>query len=116
LRPRRLFFLVSSGYPRDLHSFPTRRSSDLAGNFPSTVKAHESLAADATPNEFFNDAPTGAILAERAQGVVAQFKGADDSVIPQNVFGPALSALDRGETDTQGAWDQAIKLLKELVG
>lgn len=91
------------------------KQSAAAGNFPSTVKAQETLAADATPNEFFNGAPTGAILAERAQGVVAQFKGADDSVIQENVFGPALSALDRGETDTQGAWDQAMELLKKLV-
>lgn len=90
--------------------------SEAAGNFPSTVKAQEELAAAAAPNEFFNDAPTGAILAERAKGVVAQFKGADDSVIQENVFGPALSSLDRGETDTKGAWDQALKLLNELVG
>ncbi|WP_214443684.1 hypothetical protein, partial [Mycobacterium tuberculosis] len=92
------------------------KQSAAAGNFPSTIKAQESLAEEATPNEFFNDAPTGAILAERAKGVVAQFKGADDSVIQENVFGPALSALDRGETDTQGAWDQAIGLLNDLVG
>ena len=81
----------------------------------STVEAQETLSAEATPNAFFNDAPTGAILAERAKGVVAQFKGADDSVIQENVFGPALSGLDRGETDTQGAWDAAVKLLNELV-
>jgi cellobiose transport system substrate-binding protein len=92
------------------------KQSTAAGNFPSTVKAQETLAAEATPNEFFNDAPTGAILAERAKGVVAQFKGPDDSVIQENVFGPALSSLDRGETDTQGAWDQALSLLNELVG
>ncbi len=43
------------------------KQSAAAGNFPSTIKAQETLAADATPNEFFNDAPTGAILAERAK-------------------------------------------------
>jgi len=91
------------------------KQSAAAGNFPSTIKAQETLAADATPNEFFNGAPTGAILAERAKGVVAQFKGADDSIIQENVFGPALSGLDRGETDTQGAWDAAIALLNKLV-
>lgn len=89
---------------------------EAAGTFPSTVAAQETLAAEATPNEFFNDAPVGAILAERAQGVVAQFKGPDDSVIQENVFGPALQALDRGETDAAGAWSQAIELLGELVG
>lgn len=92
------------------------KQSVAAGNFPSTIKAQESLAADATPNAFFNDAPTGAILAERAKGVVAQFKGADDSIIQENVFGPALSKLDRGELNTQQSWDEAISLLNELVG
>jgi len=92
------------------------KQSTAAGNFPSTVKAQEEIAAAATANELFNGAPTGAILAERAKGVVAQFKGADDSVIQENVFGPPLSALDRGEVNTQEAWDKAIALLDELVG
>lgn len=92
------------------------KQSVAAGNFPSTIKAQETLAAEATPNEFFGGAATGAILAERAKGVVAQFKGADDSVIQENVFGPALNSLDRGELNTQQAWEQAQKLLDELVG
>jgi cellobiose transport system substrate-binding protein len=88
---------------------------EAAGTFPSTVAAQEKLAADATPNEFFQGAPAGAILAGRAQGVVAQFKGPDDSLIQENVFGPALQALDRGEADGDAAWQQAIDLLHELV-
>ncbi|QEW01745.1 ABC transporter substrate-binding protein [Microbacterium lushaniae] len=92
------------------------KQSTAAGNFPSTIEAQEALAAEATPNEFFNNAPTGAILAERAKDVIAQFKGPDDSVIQENVFGPPLSALDRGETDTQGAWQQSLDLLNDLVG
>jgi cellobiose transport system substrate-binding protein len=92
------------------------KQSAAAGNFPSTVEAQETLAADATPNEFFNGAPTGAILAERAQGIVAQFKGPDDSVIQENVFGPPLQKLDRGEVSVQQAWDEALSLLNELVG
>jgi cellobiose transport system substrate-binding protein len=88
---------------------------EAAGTFPSTIEAQETLAADAAPNEFFQGAPAGAILAGRAQGVVAQFKGPDDSLIQENVFGPALQALDRGETDGAGAWEQAIGLLNELV-
>ncbi len=36
-------------------------------------------------------------------------------MIQENVFGPPLSALDRGEVDAAGAWDQAIELLHELV-
>lgn len=92
------------------------KQSAAAGNFPSTIVAQEDLAAAATPNPLFNDAPTGAILAERAKGVVAQFKGADDSVIQENVFGSALTSLDRGDVNTQEAWDKANELLNELVG
>ena len=88
---------------------------EAAGTFPSTIEAAEQLAADATPNEFFNNAPTGAILAERAKGVVAQFKGPDDSLIQENVFGAALQQLDQGTMDGAAAWDEAIKLLDELV-
>lgn len=92
------------------------KQSAAAGNFPSTIEAQETLASEATPNEFFNGAPTGAIFAKRAEGVVAQFKGPDDSVIQENVFGPSLTALDRGEIDATAAWNQTIELLHELVG
>ncbi|WP_350348066.1 ABC transporter substrate-binding protein [Agromyces sp. G08B096] len=92
------------------------KQSAAAGNFPSTVEAQETLAADATPNEFFNGAPTGAILADRAQGITAQFKGPDDSVIQENVFGPPLQKLDRGEVSVEEAWNEALSLLDELVG
>ncbi|QTX03557.1 ABC transporter substrate-binding protein [Agromyces archimandritae] len=91
------------------------KQSKAAGNFPSTLEAQKVLADEAEPNELFNDAPTGAILAARAEGVKAQFKGPDDSVIQENVFGPPLQALDRGETDADGAWEQAVGLLHELV-
>lgn len=92
------------------------KQSKAAGNFPSTLEAQQVLASEAAPNEFFNNAPTGSILAERAQGVFAQFKGPDDSIIQENVFGPPLDALDRGELDAEGAWQEALKLLEELVG
>ena len=87
----------------------------VAGPFPSTVEAQEQLASEGTADEFFNGAPTGQILAARAEGVKAQFKGPDDSVIQENVFGPALQALDRGEADGPAAWQQALDLLGELV-
>ncbi|UYN83207.1 MAG: carbohydrate ABC transporter substrate-binding protein [Microcella sp.] len=87
-----------------------------AGNFPSTIAAQQELAANPTPNAFFNDAPVGTILAGRAVNVVAQFKGPDDSLIQENVFGPPLQALDRGEMTADEAWAEALQLLKELVG
>ncbi|MCC9174729.1 ABC transporter substrate-binding protein [Arthrobacter sp. zg-Y179] len=91
------------------------KQSAAANNFPSTIEAQEQLAKDATPNPMFNDAPTGAILASRAEGVVAQFKGPDDSVIQEKVFGVALTQLDAGKVDGEGAWNEAVQLLNELV-
>jgi len=36
-------------------------------------------------------------------------------VIQENVFGAALTQLDAGKTDGEGAWNEAIQLLNELV-
>ena len=91
------------------------KQSAAAGNFPSTLEAQEQLASDATPNEWFNDAPTGAILASRAEGVEAQFKGPDDSVIQEKVFGPAIDDLETGTANADQAWEKALKLLNDLV-
>ncbi|SEQ75244.1 extracellular solute-binding protein [Arthrobacter sp. OV608] len=91
------------------------KQSAAANNFPSTLKAQEKLVADATPNVLFNNAPTGVILANRAKGVVAQFKGPDDSVIQENVFGPALKMLDGGTANADKAWSEALTLLNDLV-
>jgi cellobiose transport system substrate-binding protein len=88
----------------------------VAGTFPSNIEAQSDPAVTGT-NElatFFNDAPLGTILAERSQGVVAQYKGADDSVIQEQVFGPSALSLDSG-TKGQEAWDNAIGLLNQLV-
>lgn len=92
------------------------KQSAAAGNFPSTIEAQETLAAEATPNELFNGAPTGAILASRAEGVVAQFKGPDDSVIQENVFQAVLDRIEAGELNAQTGWDEALKLIDELLG
>lgn len=91
------------------------KQSAAANNFPSTLAAQKEIAAAATPNKYFNNAPTGTILASRAEGVVAQFKGPDDSVIQENVFGPALDLVESGSANTDQAWAEALKLLNELV-
>lgn len=89
---------------------------EAAGTFPSTIEAQETLAAEATPNELFGGAPVGAILASRAQGVTAQFKGPDDSVIQENVFQAVLLQIQSGDLNAETGWDEAMKLTDELVG
>ena len=87
-----------------------------AGPFPSTKEGGEAVAAENALDPFFNNAPTGAILANRAVGVTPQVKGKDDALIQEKVFGPILSRLDNGEFKTvDEAWDAALKLLKEQL-
>lgn len=87
---------------------------EAAGPFPSTYEGQK-IAADVT-SPFFNDAPTGQILASRAEGVVAQVKGPDDSVIQDDVFGAVLDQINAGDvTDVDTAWNSAVELLKSLV-
>ncbi len=88
-----------------------------AGTFPSTTaaQADPGVTGPSDLTKFFNDAPLGEILAKRAGGVVAQYKGPDDSVIQSQVFGPAVKSIDGGKANGQQAWDQAMKLLDQLV-
>ena len=50
---------------------------EAAGTFPSSLDAQQSEAVTGANDltKFFNDAPIGKILANRAEGVKAQFKG-----------------------------------------
>jgi cellobiose transport system substrate-binding protein len=66
--------------------------------------------------KFFNNAPVGEILASRAEGVVAQFKGPDDALIQEQVVGPARTALDAGTADGPTSWKTLIDTLHQLVG
>ena len=88
-----------------------------AGTFPSTVEAQgsEGVTGTSALTTFFNDAPLGTMLSARAEGVEAQYKGPDDSVIQEQVFGPSIQALDAGKSDGQKSWDDAITLLGQLV-
>ncbi|WP_223693494.1 ABC transporter substrate-binding protein [Leifsonia poae] len=88
-----------------------------AGTFPSVVEAQSDPGVTGTSDltKFFNNAPVGEILGERAKGVVAQYKGPDDSVIQSQVFGPAVQQLDSGKANGDQAWANAMTLLNQLV-
>ncbi|MEJ3405349.1 extracellular solute-binding protein [Rathayibacter sp. YIM 133350] len=86
-----------------------------AGTFPSVTEAQSDpgVTGESDLTKFFNNAPVGEILAKRAEGVKAQFKGPNDSVIQEQVFGPATQELDKG-TDGNTAWNDALSTLKNL--
>jgi cellobiose transport system substrate-binding protein len=90
------------------------RSYMPAIGFPSTLEAIDELAADAEPNDFFNDALVNTILASRAQGVTTQPTGPDEWEIGA-AFGSALWALEQGTSDADTAWEQALAGLDELI-
>ena len=89
-------------------------SFETAGPFPSSAEGQ--ALVESSTNPFFNDAPVGEIFTNRSQGVVAQVKGSEDSVIQDNVFGAVLDQVSQGDITTgEDAWDQAMVLLKQLV-
>ncbi|MGI9825405.1 ABC transporter substrate-binding protein [Agromyces sp. Marseille-Q5079] len=116
---------TTSKHPKeaaDLAAFLTNAESQVAafqaaGTFPSNIEAQSDagVTGESDLTAFFNDAPVGEILAARAEGVVAQYKGPDDSVIQEQVFGPSVQELDSGKADGPTAWNHAIDLLHELV-
>lgn len=85
-----------------------------AGAYPSQVEAQTDPAVTEFTNETFNNAPVGEILSHRAEGVVAQYKGPQDSVIQDTVMGGVISEINAGQlTDIDSAWARFEELLKE---
>lgn len=93
-------------------------SFQAAGTFPSVIEAQSDpgVTGESDLTKFFNNAPVGEILASRAEGVVAQFKGPDDALIQEQVVGPARTALDAGQADGPTSWKTLIDTLHQLVG
>ncbi|MFF2494027.1 extracellular solute-binding protein [Agromyces sp. NPDC058064] len=116
---------TTSKHPKEaaeLAEFLTNAQSQVAsfqaaGAFPSNLEAQtdSGVTGESELTAFFNDAPIGEILGSRAVGVVAQYKGPDDSVIQEQVFGPSIQELDSGKADGPTAWQHALDLLDELV-
>ncbi|MEL4319559.1 extracellular solute-binding protein [Leifsonia sp. YIM 134122] len=86
-----------------------------AGTFPSVTEAQTDpgVTGESDLTKFFNNAPIGEILGSRAEGVVAQYKGPNDSVIQEQVFGPATQSLDKGASGDD-AWNEALTTLQSL--
>ena len=84
------------------------------GTFPCQVEALESDEVTSATNAFFNDAPTGQILAERAQAVTVQpYKGPKYSDILQ-AFQAAVLRVDDGSQDAAESWDQFVTDVEAL--
>lgn len=79
-----------------------------AGTFPSQTDAYEDSALTDSVNEYFNDAPVGEILTNRANAVtVAPFKGEYYFQI-NDAMQQALTRVEDGTQDKQTSWDQWV--------
>ena len=85
------------------------------GTFPSQVDALASEDLLGVTNAFFNDAPTGQILANRAAAVtVAPFKGPNYFAI-QQLVSDAINRVEVDQTDDpDSSWDKAVTGFAEL--
>ena len=85
------------------------------GTFPSQVEALESPDLLGQTSEFFNGAPTGEILANRAKAITATpFKGPNYFAIHTTVT-DGLTRVDVDETDdAASSWQKTLQAFSEL--
>ncbi|MDZ8171414.1 extracellular solute-binding protein [Microbacterium xanthum] len=91
------------------------KAFEAAGTFPSQNDAlTDPTLLDAT-NAYFNDAPVGTILSDRANAVtVSPFKGEYYFQI-NDAMQQALTRVEDGTQDAQTSWDQWVSEV-ELIG
>jgi len=85
------------------------------GTFPSQVEALSSPDLLTQKSAFFNDAPTGEIMSNRAEAVtVAPFKGANYFAI-QQLVSDAINRVEVDQTDdAASSWEKAVTGFEEL--
>ncbi|MBM6404083.1 extracellular solute-binding protein [Phycicoccus sp. CSK15P-2] len=83
------------------------------GTFPSQTEALDSPDLQSVNVEFFNGAPTGQILAERAKAVtVSPYKGAHYFAV-NDAMQQALTRIEQGEDPTT-SWDKWVAEVKSM--
>jgi cellobiose transport system substrate-binding protein len=91
------------------------KAFESKGTFPSQVEALESEELTSQTNAFFNDAPTGEILANRATAVeVTPFKGPKYFAI-NDAMQQALTRVDVDKTDDPASsWEKFVTAVGAL--
>jgi cellobiose transport system substrate-binding protein len=84
------------------------------GTFPSQVEALEDPVLTGATNEFFNEAPTGEILANRAAAVeFLPYKGPRYADI-NTAFQQAIQRVDEGQESPDEAWESFLADVERL--
>ncbi|WP_246836136.1 ABC transporter substrate-binding protein [Nesterenkonia sp. NBAIMH1] len=91
------------------------KAFDAIGAFPSTVEALESEEIQEDEDEFFNDAPVGQILANRAEAIEVQpYKGPNYLLINVAIQ-DALGRVDvDGIDDPESSWDKFVNDIEAM--
>ena len=90
------------------------KAFEAKGTFPSQVDALDDPALTGATNEFFNGAPTGEILAERAEAVpFIAHKGPKFADI-NTAFQQAIQRVDEGQESAEEAWDSFLADVERL--
>lgn len=85
------------------------------GTFPSQVEALSDPELLTATNVFFNDAPTGEILANRAAAVTVQPHKGENYFAISDAFQQALQRVDVDQTeDPQSSWDTFVQSVAAL--
>lgn len=83
------------------------------GTFPSQTEALSSDELLSSTNAFFNNAPAGQILANRAVGIVAPFKGPHYFAV-NDAMQSALTEVDVNGGDPAAQWDTWVGAVNAL--
>jgi cellobiose transport system substrate-binding protein len=90
------------------------KAFEAKGTFPSQVEALDDPALTGATNAFFNDAPTGKILAERAEAVpFIPHKGPKFADI-NTAFQQAIQRVDEGQETPDEAWESFLADVERL--
>jgi cellobiose transport system substrate-binding protein len=90
------------------------KAFEAKGTFPSQVAALEDPVLLKSTNAFFNDAPTGEILAERAKAIeFIPHKGPKFADI-NTAFQQAIQRVDEGKESAAEAWDSFLADVERL--
>ena len=91
------------------------KAFEATGNFPSQVEAQKSEELQQVTNEFFNDAPVGQILTERAAAITdIPFKG-DNYFAITDSFNKAINRVSVDQTqNAEESWNMFLDELGNL--
>lgn len=90
------------------------KAFESKGTFPSQVEALENETLTSSSNAFFNDAPTGEILANRAEAVeFLPYKGPRYADV-NTAFQQAIQRVDEGQESADEAWDSFLADIERL--